>query len=79
MKYKNIEDAVVSKDDLITLFEDYVKDRMLYEKTGDEKAFMRYSTMVQVIYCLGIDYEFRQFCNENEQMKELKNETGNLK
>ena len=69
--YENINMSCVSKSDFLTLCNDYVNARMEYEKSRDEIAFVKYSTIVECIYTLGLDYEFRQFCAENKTMKEI--------
>lgn len=69
--YENIDMGCVSKDDFIILCKNYVNERMEYEKSGNEIAFIKYSTIVECIYTLGLDHEFRQFCAENKTMKEL--------
>ena len=69
--YEDIDMSSVSKSDFLTLCNDCVNARMEYEKSRDETSFIKYSTIVECIYTLGLDYEFRQFCAENKTMKEL--------
>lgn len=69
--YENISIGNVSKSDFLVLCHDYVTERLEYEKTGNVSSFIKYSTIVECIYTLGLDYEFRQFCAENKTMKEL--------
>ena len=69
--YEDIDMSCVSKSDFLILCNDCVNARMEYEKSRDETSFIKYSTIVECIYTLGLDYEFGQFCAENKTMKEL--------
>ena len=70
--YDNIDVGCISKEDFIVLCEDYVRERVRYEETGDMTSFIKYSTIVESIFTLGLNHEFGQFCEENETIKELK-------
>ena len=69
--YEDIDIGCISKSDFLTLCNDCVNARMEYEKSRDETSFIKYSTIVECIYTLGLDYEFRQFLRRNKTMKEL--------
>ena len=69
--YEDIDIGCVSKSGFLTLCNDYVNERKEYDQSGNEISFIKYSTIVECIYTLGLDYEFRQFCAENKTMKEL--------
>ena len=69
--YEDIDIGCISKSNFLMLCNDYINERMEYEKSGNEISFIKYSTIVECIYTLGLDYEFRQFLRRNKTMKEL--------